>query len=159
MTNRKNDKKKENLREEHASCLLWSHIVWNQSMVGVETGPLERNAQRNWKHYLWHEHNARLSTLQWSRLETSLNLQPNCCCAVTMLLWSVARKCCSSQVSPCVVQPVWRAWDIQRVGRDMVWETNHAAYREARHLTWHSLSAHSWDLLTPHPDSRLYQVN
>ena len=27
------------------------------------------------------------------------HIQPNCCCSATMLLWSVARKCCSSKLS------------------------------------------------------------
>ena len=40
-----------------------------------------------------------MSTLQWSRPETNVSFQPACCCAVTLLMRSVARKCCSSQVS------------------------------------------------------------
>ena len=35
---------------------------------------------------------------------TSVSFQPTCCCSVTLLMWSVARKCCSSQVSLCVAQ-------------------------------------------------------
>ena len=40
-----------------------------------------------------------LSTLQWSRLETNVSFQPTCCCSVSLPLWSVARRCCSTQVS------------------------------------------------------------
>ena len=40
-----------------------------------------------------------MSTLQRSRLETNVSFKRTCCCSVSLLLWSVARKCCSSQVS------------------------------------------------------------
>ena len=40
-----------------------------------------------------------MSTLQRSRPETSVGLQFSCCCSVSLLQWSAARKCCSSQVS------------------------------------------------------------
>ena len=41
----------------------------------------------------------------------------------------------------------------------VVWSGRRStAYRDERHLTRHSLSAHSGDSLTPHPDSRLYQA-
>ena len=40
-----------------------------------------------------------MSTLEWSRLETNVSSQPTCCCSVTLPHRSVARKCCSSQVS------------------------------------------------------------
>ena len=40
-----------------------------------------------------------MSTLQRSRPETNVSSQPTCCCTVSSLLWSVARRCCSSQVS------------------------------------------------------------
>ena len=42
-----------------------------------------------------------MSTLQWSSLETNVSSQLTCCCSVTLLLRSVAWKCCSSQVSLC----------------------------------------------------------
>ena len=41
------------------------------------------NAERNWKHYLWHERNARVSTVQWSRPETNVSSQPTCRWTVT----------------------------------------------------------------------------
>ena len=40
-----------------------------------------------------------MGTLQRSRLEANVSFQPMCCCSVCFLLWPVARKCCSSQVS------------------------------------------------------------
>ena len=40
-----------------------------------------------------------MSTLRWSRPETNVRSQLACCCSVGMLLRSVARKCCSCQVS------------------------------------------------------------
>ena len=33
-----------------------------------------------------------MSTMQWSRLETNVSFQPTCCCSVSLLLRSVARK-------------------------------------------------------------------
>ena len=45
-----------------------------------------------------------ISTFQRSGPETNVSFQPTCCCSVSLLLWSVARKCCSSQVS-CVSLP------------------------------------------------------
>ena len=40
-----------------------------------------------------------MSTLQWSSPETNVSFQVTCCCSVTLLLLSVARKCCSSQIT------------------------------------------------------------
>ena len=65
-----------------------------------------------------------------------------------MLLWSVARKCSSSQVSSCVV---CGTRDVQRVGCGMVWETR--ARRVPRNVTVHRLSAYSQDLFVVHSPS------
>ena len=43
-----------------------------------------------------------MSTLRRSRLETNVSSEATCCTA-SSLLWSVARKCCSSQVPLCQV--------------------------------------------------------
>ena len=55
-----------------------------------------------------------MGTLQWSRPETNVSSQLTCCCSVTLLLLSLARKCCASQVSlvslnalPCVLHAEW----------------------------------------------------
>ena len=40
-----------------------------------------------------------MSTLQWPRPETNVSFQLTCCCSVSLLFLSVARMCCSSQVS------------------------------------------------------------
>ena len=53
-----------------------------------------------------------VSTLQWSRLETIVSPQSTCRSTATLPLWSVARMCCSSQVSPCVAYHV--AWCVAR---------------------------------------------
>ena len=78
--------------------------------------------------------------------------EPTCRHPVPMLLWSVARKCCSSQV-PSVV---CGTWDVQRVGCCMVWQNR--ARCAARKVTVHRLSAYSQDLwFTAHlHESRLY---
>ena len=39
-----------------------------------------------------------------------------CCCSVTLLLWSDARKCCSSQVFPCVAQRCY-LWNMRHTTR------------------------------------------
>ena len=69
-----------------------------------------------------------MSTLQWSRPETNVSSQPTCCLSVTLPRRSVARKCCSSQVSLC------------HSTRCLVCNLN---------LARHRLSANSRDLLTP----------
>ena len=75
-----------------------------------------------------------MSTLQWLRPETNVSFQPTCCCSVSLLLWSVARKCCSSHVS------------FMSLARCM----QSGARNVPRNLTLHRLSAYSRDLLTPH---------
>ena len=42
-----------------------------------------------------------MSTWQWSRPDTSVGSQTTFCLSITLLLQSVARKCCSSQGSLC----------------------------------------------------------
>ena len=72
--------------------------------------------------------------------------QPACCCSVTLPLRSVARKCCSSQVSLC------------HSTRRLVCCVPNGARSAPRNLTRHRLSAYSRDLLTPASlDSRLHQ--
>ena len=75
-----------------------------------------------------------MSTLQWSRPETNVSSRPTCCCSVSVLLRSLARKCCSSQVS------------FMSLARCM----QGGARNVPQNLTLHRLSAYSRDLLTPH---------
>ena len=46
----------------------------------------ECNTQWNWKRYLWHEWNPRVSTLQWSRLETNVSTKTTCRLTLRSLL-------------------------------------------------------------------------
>ena len=46
----------------------------------------ECNTQWNWKRYLWHEWNPRVSTLQWSRPETNVSTKTTCRLTVRSLL-------------------------------------------------------------------------
>ena len=84
----------------------------------------------------------------WVRwLETSYSFQNFCCCSVTLPWWSVARKCCSSQFSPCLDQQCY------------LWTPRHARC-VSRNLTRHvlTLSAHTTSPEEGHlHDSRLYR--
>ena len=56
-----------------------------------------------------------MSALQWSRTETNVSFEPACCCSVTLLLWSVARKCQVSLVSLNALSDVLHAeWSTKR---------------------------------------------
>ena len=79
------------------------------------------------------------------KTETNVSSQTTCCLSVTLLRRSVARKCCSSQVSLC------------HSTRCLVCCRRNGARSVPRNLTRHRLSACSRDLLTPISDSRLHQ--
>ena len=99
--------------------------------------------QRNWKHYLWHERNARLSTLQW--IETGNESQ----FSAQLLLLSndaVVVRLHGSVFQPRFLLVVFNMLSAKHETYNAlvaVWcgRTEHAAYHE--NLTRHSLSAHS----------------